>query len=161
MADLTYTDIATPRRNFPNTLGKGDAGNSKVIEVSHTIPSGTTAASTFKLCRIPSDARISGQSFVAWDDMDDSNDMMLDFGLASVNSNITSDADAFNNGLDTSSAGTAQLIADHANYGKKAWSFVNGQTTDPGGELDVYVTVTDHNTTKAGDVTLSLVYTMD
>lgn len=161
MADISYTGKATIRRASPATYGKGDAANVKLVEATHTIPTTTSAGATFKLVRIPSNARISGLSAVAWDDMDDSNDMMLDFGLASVDGNITSDPDAFNNGNDASSAGTAKLIADHANYGKYAWQFVNGQTSDPGGELDVYVTVTDHATTKAGDVTLTLAYTLD
>lgn len=161
MADITYTGEATIRRTNVAVAGKGEAANVKAFDITVSVPGSTAAASTFKVIRIPSNARISGLSEVAWGDLDNTNDMMLDFGFASVNSNITSDPDALSNGHDTSSAGTAKLIANHANYGKQAWEFVNGQTTDPGGMLDLYFTVTDHASETTGDVTVSLFYTLD
>lgn len=161
MADITYTGTATVRRNHVATIGKGDAANVKGIDATVNVPAATPAGSTFLVKRIPATARIFGLSEVAWDDLDDTNDMMLDFGIGSVDSNITSDPDALNDGLDTSSAGTAKLIKDHANYGKQAWEFVNGQTENPGGEVDIYFTVTDHASEGAGDVTVSLLYSLD
>lgn len=161
MADVTYTKTATVRRNAVATYSKGDAANVKAIDATVNIASSAAAGTTYKFVRVPSNARIFGQSEIAWDDLDDSNSATLDVGFASVDSNVTSDDDALTDGLDATTAGTAKLIKDHANYGKQAWEFVSGQTSDPGGELDLYVTLKDHAASKEGDVTVSLFYTVD
>ena len=68
----------------------------------------------------------------------------LDIGLGSVDSNITSDPDALSNGHDVTGTGAASLAAlVRAEVGKPAWDFVNGQTSDPGGELDIYFSIVD------------------
>ena len=162
MADITYSGVATERRAQGGIVyGKGDAANVKEVAATKSIPSGTAAGSTFKFVRIPANARISGLSEVHWDDLDNSNDTMLSVGLASVDSNITSDDDALTSSLDTSSAGSANLIGDHANFGKRAWEHVSGQSTDPSGSLDLYITTKDHATDVTGDVSVIVQYTLD
>lgn len=161
MADVSYTATATVRRdNTSPVLGKGDAGNAKLVTTTVEVATGTTGK-TYKFARIPSGARISGLSTLYWDDLATSGTPDLDFGLASVDSNITSDPDALNDGLAAEATGTSALIKDRANYGKRAWEFVNGQTTDPGGELDIYMTTTTASINQAGTVTLDLAYTLD
>ena len=161
MADITYTLTATERRLTQGLVsGKGEGANLKSVIATRNITA-QLVNSTIKFMRIPSSARISGLSHIAFDDLDNSNSMDIDVGLASVNSNVTSDADALNDGLDATSAGTAKLIKDHANYGKRAWEFVSGQTTDPGGELDVYITFTVAASDVTGDVTIEINYKLD
>lgn len=161
MADVTYTGTATVRRNNASpVLGKGDSGSAKIVTTTIEVATGTTGK-TYKFARIPSNARISGLSSIYWDDLATSGAPDLDFGLASVDSNITSDPDALNNGLNAAATGTSALIADRANYGKRAWEFVSGQTTDPGGELDIYMTTTTASINQAGTVTVDLVYSLD
>lgn len=161
MADTTYTADATLRRDSSDAVyGKGEAGNVKIVTSTVEVATGTTGK-TYKLARIPSNARIAGQSSLYWDDLATSGSPDLDIGLASVDSNITSDPDALNNGLDASATGTSLVIADRANYGKQAWEFVNGQTTDPSGELDIYLTTTTAAINQAGTVTLELYYSLD
>lgn len=161
MADISYTDDATLRRNDTSpVLGKGDAGNVKVVTATVEVATGATGA-TYKLARIPAAARIAGQSSLYWDDLATSGSPDLDIGLASVDSNITSDPDALNDGLDASATGTSLVVKDRANYGKRAWEFVNGQTTDPKGELDVYLSTTTAAVNAAGTVTLELYYYLD
>lgn len=160
MADVIYTAAAEVRRSNDGVLGKGDAGNSKLVTTTVEVATGATG-STYKLCRIPADARISGLSTIYWDDLATSGAPDLDFGLASVDSNITSDPDALNDGLDASATGSSALVKDRANYGKRAWEYVNGQTVDPGGQLDIYMTTTTAPVNSAGTVTLDLVYTLD
>lgn len=164
MADITYTKKATIRRaSTDRVYGKGDAGNLKMLVCSTIELVASASGSTVKLGRIPSNARISNRSRVYWDDLATSGSPTLDIGLASVNSNITSDPDALSNGhaLSTADAEGALLLADLANTGKMAWQFVNGQSTDPGGELDVYGSVVDAATTATGTITVEVIGWID
>lgn len=161
MSDLTYTLKADVRRNAVATIGAGEAGNLKVIAATKSVTA-RTQNDTMKMLRLPSNARISGLSHVAFDDLETTTtNATMDIGVASVDSNVTSDPDALNNGLAISAAGTAKVIADHANYGKQLWEFVSGVTSDPGGELDIYVSFVDAATNATGDVTLEIAYTLD
>ena len=72
------------------------------------------------------------------------------------------DPDALNVSLDVTSAGSSDLIADHANFGLPAWDLVASEAVDPGGELKVYGTVQDAlTTTDPGTITVSLDYYVD
>lgn len=162
MADLTYNGTATVRRSpATSVVGKGDAGNVKNVTSVVEIAAGATVGQTFKFARIPSNARILGSSELYWDDLSTASPD-LDFGLASVDGNITSDPDCLNDGLDagTASAGV-KLIKTFDNIGKQAWEYVNGQTTDPGGSLDVYMSVTVVALDDGGTVGASIDYTID
>jgi len=160
MVDIVYTLRGVVRRAFDNVLSKGDAGNLKAITVTRSVTA-RSQNDTIRMLKIPSNARLWGLSDAAWDDLDSAGAPTMDIGVASVDSNITSDADALNDGLDVTSAGTAKLIKDHADYGKRAWEFVSGQTVDPGGELEIYVSFVDAATNLTGDVTLNIAYTLD
>ena len=158
MADITYTNRATERRAHPGVVpGSGEANNLKVLGTV-TIELATVVADgdTINFCRIPANARIAGISRIDWDDLASAGAPTLDLGLASVDSNITSDPVSFSNGHALAAVGSADLIADHANFGKKAWELVSGQTADPGGELDIYGSVVDAATNTAGTITLTL-----
>lgn len=158
MADISYSSVATERRANPGiTPGKGDANNVRKLVCSTIELSGSASGTTVKFGRIPSNARLLPTGLIYNDDLATAGSPTLDIGLASVDANITSDPDAINNGLALSSATTTTTImADPVNAGKQAWEFVNGQTTDPGGELDVYGTVADASTTTAGTITVEL-----
>lgn len=137
------------------------AGQTRTIDA--TISSASPAAATeWVFARIPSNARIHYSSVVSWDDLASAGAPTLDLGFKAVAANITTDVDALNDGLDLATATTAaRVIKDHANAGKMAWEFVSGQTTDPGGFLDVIGTVLDANCNATGDVTMTLVYTVE
>lgn len=159
MADITYTLTATERRNNLRLVpGKGEAHNLKVL-VSATIELAAKASGTTIKCgRIPSNARLAGISRIYWDDLATSGSPTIDVGLASVNSNITSDPDALSDGHAVSSADVegAPLLGNIDRFGKAAYLLVNGQTTDPGGELDVYLSVVDAATNATGTVAVEL-----
>jgi hypothetical protein len=158
MADITYTNKATERRGSPGVVpGKGDAHSVKALVVATIELAASASGTTVKLGRIPSNARILSQGVIYNDDLATSGSPTLDLGLASVDSNITSDPDALNNGLALSAAtDTKNVLADVANSGKQAWQFVSGLTADPGGELDVYASVKDAATTATGSVVVEL-----
>lgn len=159
MTDLTYTLRADVRRQSVATIGQGEAGNVKAVAVSKSVTA-RTAGDTMKMLRMPSNARIHRSSQVAWDDLASAGAPTMDVGVGSVDSNITSDPDALLNGLDVTGAGTNNLVSDHADYGKPLWELA-GLSSDPGGELDIYVSFVDAATNVTGDVTLEVYYTLD
>lgn len=159
MADLTYSQKATDRKGASGLVtGKGDAHSLKALVVATVELASVASGTTVKFGRIPSNARLSGLSRVYWDDLTTTGSPTLDIGLASVSANITNDPDALSNGHAVSSADAegATAVTDVANYGKRAWEFVNGQSTDPGGQLDVYGSIVDAATVGTGTVTLEL-----
>lgn len=160
MADITYTVKATDRRNDTGLVpGKGEGSSLKLLCTRTTeLAADTASESTIFFGRIPSNARISSISRVYWDDLATAGSPTLDIGLASVNANITSDPDALSNGHDLATAtnGGASVITDPANSGLPAWDFVNGVTSDPGGELDIYGSIADASTTQAGTISIEV-----
>ena len=159
MTDITYTNTATDLRDSQGLIaGKGNANALQVL-CTATIEVASVVAQndTISFGRIPSNARIAGISEASWDDLASSGAPTLDLGLGSVDSNITSDPDALSAGGDLATATTgSRVVGDIANYGKKAWELVSGQTTDPGGSLDVYGSVVDAATNTAGTISVTI-----
>lgn len=133
-----------------------------VIDSTVEVAAATAADTRYEMLRIPSRARIHGLSRVRFDDLASTGSPTIDFGLAAVDGNITTDEDALNDGVDVATAaGSAHLIKDHANEGRMAWEFVSGLTADPGGFFDVIITTKDAACNTGGTVTLNLVYSVD
>lgn len=134
-----------------------------VLDSTVEVGAGAIAGTEYVFARIPSNARIHGLSRIAGDILDaTANTPTLDLGFKAVNSNITTDDDALNDGIDLSgSAFDIRLIKDHANSGKKAFEFVSGVTADPGGFFDVIGTIRDAAAAAGGTLTLTLVYSID
>lgn len=163
MTVFTYT--ATERRNnLGLAIGQGVAG--RVVNLCSTQEvAPAESGTTISFGKIPSNARILGCSRVYYDDLATSGAPTLDIGLYSVNGNITSDADALTDGLTLATAVTYAtalgLPKDFANAGKPAYLFVSGQTTDPGGVLEVKGIIVDAPTlTNTGTITVDLYYTV-
>lgn len=153
---------ATQRRPVAGiVVGKGES--SVVKNLCATVELAASASgTTIDFGYIPANARLMGASRVYKDDLATSGSPTLDIGLIAVNSNVTSDVDAINDGIDV--AGTAadvRLVKDHANTGKFAWEFVSGQTTDPGGSLLVRGVIKDAATTATGTITVDIYYSLD
>lgn len=155
------TPVATVRKAAAKAIiGKGEAASKKFIGTRTVELAAAGSSSTIDFGNIPSNLRICGSSRVYWDDLATSGSPTLDLGLAAVNANITTDDDSLNDGLAVSAVSTAnvgsQVVKDIANFGKQAWEFVNGQTSDPGGELKILGTIRDAATTQTGTITLEL-----
>ena len=161
---MAVENLSGTIRGVDATYGVGEGGTLKSKTVTVEISAAASTTSTYfqgKL-RIPSIARLSGLGKVHFDDLASSGSPTLDVGLFAVNSNITSDDDALNDGIDcASAAGSASIIKDISNYGKRAYEFVSGQTSDPQGELDFVVTIKDAATNTGGTLTVELFYTID
>lgn len=111
--------------------------------------------------RIPTRARIHGISEIAFDDLASTGAPTIDIGLKAVDDNVTTNDAVLNDGIDVATAaGTARVIKDHANYGKRAWE-LHGESADPEGFLDVIVTTKDAAANTGGTVTMTLVYSID
>lgn len=137
-------------------------GRLAVLCATVEVTAAASAGSTYVVARIPSTARIYGLSKVYFDDLASTGSPTIDIGLKAVNSNITTDADALNDGIDVfTAAGSAAVIKDVSNYGKMAWEFVNGQTSNPRGALDVTITILDAATNTGGTITIELVIGTD
>jgi hypothetical protein len=160
-----FTYKATQRRaDSNNAVGKGMACTPICLVATQEVAA-AASSSTVSFGYIPSNARLLAASKVYNDDLATSGSPTLDIGLFAVNSNVTSDDDALTDGIALSSASTAgvgaHVVKDFANAGKPAYLFVSGQTTDPGGLLEVKGTIRDAATNAAGTVTLELYYTVD
>lgn len=155
-------NLATQRRSA-NNLAAGNGISYSVKNLTATVELAASASgTTVTFGRIPSNARILSVSKVYWDDLATSGSPTLDIGLINVDSNITDDPDALNDGLALSSASTGSaVVKDIANSGLPAWDHVNGQTSDPGGELIVRGVVKDAATNATGTITLDLLYVVD
>lgn len=142
-------------------LGHGMGGDVKGFSRTIEISAAASATSTYDLGYIPSNARILGISRYSIDDCDSGSTATLDFGLMAVDSNITSDPDALNDGIVLGTAATGQpLIKDIANYGKRAFQHVSGQTTDPKGSLLLQASVNDAAVSAGGTLTVEVFFTV-
>lgn len=138
------------------------ATGATIVEATVEVTAAADANSIYTMMRIPSSARISGLSQIAFDDLASSGSPTLDIGLKAVDGNITTDPDALNDGINCyTAAGTAKFVKDIANYGKEAWEYVNGVTSDPGGCFDVIVTLADAAANTGGTITATCVFTLD
>lgn len=156
---MAVVTLTSTKRSTTTTKGKGDAGSLKCFINGHvTVGAADSDTSTYSFGYIPSNARIAGISRLHYDDLATSGSPTLDIGLYAVDGNITSDVDALNDGIDAGASGGASVAVVKAieNYGKMAWEYVNGQTTDPGGVFEVKVVLDDADVNAGGDMFMEL-----
>ena len=136
----------------------------RYTRILHEITAGDSATSTYQLIRLPSNTRILGQSTLYWDDLASTGSPTGDLGVSNATglSAITNDPDALNDGLALSTASTGSpLIKTIDNYGKRLWEFVNGQTVDPKGDLEIYLSIVDADVNTGGTFVLELFHAYD
>lgn len=125
------------------------------------VGAGATAGTEYVFIRLPTNARIHGQSVVSFDDLASSGSPTLDFGFKGVNGNFTTDDDCVNDGIDVfTAAAQVKLIKDRANYGKTVWE-LRGLASDPGGFADLIGTIRDAATNTGGTLTVTVMYSTD
>lgn len=155
---------ATRRHLFPLVDDKQVPTHQGTNTLTATVEmtAGAEATSTYWMGRVPTNARIMPGSELFSDDLATTGSPTIDIGLFAVGANVTSDDDALNDGIGVAAAAAVtRLVKDHANFGKRAWEFVNGVTSDPGGFLDIKLTLKDAACDSGGTLTLALVYTVD
>ena len=142
-------------------LSHGMGGDVKGFSRTLEITAGADTASDYVFGYVPADCRILGSSSYSIDDNDTGSSATLDFGLYAVDGNITSDDDCLNDGIVLGTAATRQpLIKNIANYGKRAWQHVSGQTTNPKGQLLLKGVIRDASPSAGGTVTVEVFFTV-
>lgn len=158
MADDTKNATLRDKIALGQRVSK-EAYGTIVMDATVEAAAAASAGSVYTMVRIPSNARIHGLSRIAFDDLASTGSPTLDIGLKAVDGNVTTDADALNDGIDcATAAGTANVIKDIANNGKHAWEYVSGVTADPGGFLDVTISILDAAVNTGGTISMTLVY---
>lgn len=158
--------IMSSLTSTPAVLADPGEGGGRTRKWVETVETGAadSATSTYLMARLPSNARIFGGSKLAHDALG-ATTAALGIGIykTSTKQSMTDDADALNTGIVASTAGTKEFIADKANWGKRLWEFVNGQTVDPGGLLDVKVVIEGavHLSSGAGTITAEIEFAID
>ncbi len=140
--------------------GHGWGGNAKCKVATATVGAADSDTSIYTMFQIPSIARLLGISRFHSDDLASAGAPTMDIGFAGTQ--ITDDPDALSNGHDVTGA-LSDVVAISAieKLGQRAFEFVSGQTTDPGGNLDVIVSLVDADVNVGGDITLELYYFLD
>jgi len=163
MTARTFT--ATERRaNALLAVSHGGSYGVKNLCATVEITTSTTVGRTILFGRIPSNARILGASKLYWDDIATSGSPTLDVGLAAVDGNLANadDPNAIFDGGALSSASTGSNVPTGIDViGLPAWDLVASETSDPGGELEVYGSLVDAPINAAGTITLDLYYVVD
>ena len=121
-----------------------------------------SASSTYHLARLPSNAVILPSSTIYFDNVGGGS-TTADIGVYAVDGNLANadDVDAINDGIAIASAGSASVIKDFATSATALWDYVAGETSDPGGLLDIKVAVLDAAIDAAGSIALELFYVVD
>jgi hypothetical protein len=136
----------------------------RVIQDCHPDEGGSVtwaANDTILLARLPGDAVIGALSEIAWDALGSS--VTCDIGVRPVTgSAFSTDPDAIQAGIDVSSAGTAKIISDPADFNKKLWEFTD-LSAEPAimPEIEVYASLLDANPTDDATFGWSLEYMID
>jgi len=163
MTDVTYTTKATIRRAAADAVvGKGDGPNLKIVTATKSLAS-PAQNSTHKFQRFDSNARLHSLSRIYWGDLASSGAPTLSVGLASVNNNFGAAVPAaLTSALDAATAtpAGAGLILDPANSGKMLWELA-GLATDPGGQIDIYVTIIAAASNLTASITIDAVISVD
>lgn len=125
-----------------------------------TVDAAASANSTYTVARIPTNAVILGQSQLRIDDLASAGAPTLDIGFVAVDGNITDDDVALNDGIDAATAGSYDVVGDIANLGKRVYEHL-GLSEDPGGMVDVTVTLKDAAVNVGGDLVSELFVSID
>ena len=139
--------------------GHGWGGNVKGFVATVAVSAAASDTSTYGMGLIPSNARLLGISRFHSDDLASTGSPTMDIGLRATS--ITDDPDALSNGHDVTGIVDAGAVSALEKLGQRAWEFVNGQTVDPKGQLEVYVSLDDADANTGGDITLELYYILD
>jgi hypothetical protein len=168
VVNLKGSRIITGLTAEPPVLADPGEGGGRLkvwVETVETTAS-DSVSSTYHMARLPSNARILGTSRIWWDDLATAGSPTIDIGVYPIRTgDFTGDDDALNDGLAVATANTTgvAVVKDMANYGKRVWEFINGQTADPKCDVDVKLVIRDAALTAAGagTITMEIHYAVD
>lgn len=146
----------------PIIFGIGEAGTLKAKPKYLNISAGASANSTYFFFRVPSHARILGNLSVlnAMNPaLDTGGASTISVGVFGVDGNIVDDDAALRSNFGANGYFSLPLVEKDTDYGKQLWEFASGLTKDPGGEIDIKVTLKS-NVDTGGQYSSTLCYTL-
>jgi hypothetical protein len=167
VVNLKGSRIVTPLLATTRSMAAPGLAGGKVRVWSETVVVGSddTDTSTYHVARLPSNARIMGQSFFSCDDLASSGSPTMDIGCYPINSEFTADVDALNDGLDVATAALNRVSflksTSPEKFGKMLWEFIANVTVDPKCEIDIKIVLDDADVNSGGDVYVEIYYTLD
>ncbi len=124
------------------------------------VGSADSDTSTYLIAHLPSNARIHDQSWIGYDDMASTGAPTLDIGTFNVTGG-SDDVDAINDGLTVATAArTVPFIKILGDIGKYLWDLA-GESSDPGGFIDIKLTLDDADVNVGGTAAGSIFYSME
>lgn len=156
---------ATKRSNMSSVTGAQQAAQPgmNLYESTVEVGSADSATSTYHMARLPSNARLSALSRMMHDDLATAGAPTIDIGTANnADSSVADDPDAINNGIDVAAGAGAQvpLFAEIADAGQYLWELA-GNTSDPGGFIDIMFNLVDADVNAGGTMTASIIYVVE
>lgn len=160
---ISGSRIMSGLASVPAVLGDPGEAGGRVQKWCETIEVGAadSAGSTWCMARLPSNARIFGSSKISHDALG-ATTAALGIGLAPIRTgDFTSSPSGINTAIVASTAGTKDLIADRANWGKRLYEYA-GLSTDPKCDMDVkvYIEGAVHLSSGSGTVTVEIDYSV-
>ena len=131
---------------------------------SWTIEVGSADAdtSTYLIAHLPSNCRISGLSWLGFDDLGSSTAPEIDIGTFNFADGTSDDFNSMNEGLTPATAVlTTPMLADLADNGLYLWEIGTSPSSDPGGFIDIKITIDAADIDTAGTISGSVIYRME
>lgn len=150
---------ATRRNTSGQWPSPGMGGSIKCEPTTIEVTAAASATSTYNMGRVPSNARWVDLTKVYFDDLATTGSPTFTISVRNVNGGVA--LTTIRSGIDVAAAaGSALLIADIANYGKRVWELA-GLASDPEVALDVIITLVAAATDTGGTVTFMNYYFVD
>ena len=131
-----------------------------ILEWTVEVGSADSDTSTYHIAHLPSNVRISSLSWIGYDDLASTGSPTLDIGTFNVIGG-SDDVDSINDGLTVATAASnVQFTKDIANISKYLWD-IAGESSDPGGWIDIKLTLDDADVNVGGTVSGAIVYRME
>ena len=153
---------ATKRSNLSVMVSNQVKASHGMNILDWTIEVGSADAdtSTYLIAHLPSNARIHDQSWIGFDDLASGTSPTLDIGTFNVTGG-SDDVDAINDGLTPATAvRSVEFLKNLADIGKYLWD-IAGESSDPGGFIDIKLTVDDADLDTAGTIAGEIFYSME
>ncbi len=133
-----------------------------VIDFVVEVGSADSDTSTYHIAHLPSNCRLSGLSWLAWDDLASTGSPVLDIGTFNFADGTADDKDSINDSVSCAAAGVnVQLFGDIADNGLYLWDIGTSPSSDPGGFIDIKITLDDADVNVGGTIAGSIIYVME
>ncbi len=133
-----------------------------IHEFTVEVGSADSDTSTYLIAHLPSNCRLSGASWLGWDDLATSGAPTMDIGTYNFADGTADDVDSINDGLDAATAtANTPMLGDLADNGLYLWEIGTSPTSDPGGFIDIKIVLDDADVNQGGTISGSILYRME